>query len=269
MSHLIPTIYNNAVEFMQEESVYIVDDIPTQEEGHVISTDELTDLQNDQLSKNNREHLGCRIKCRKKEGSRWLAEQTIRMRERFYLSSADQLLASCSAALLKRFRLQGRLYVTTHHICFYSNLTKKITGQVLPYTSLAHVEKRRGRLVTNAIKLCFVDEDVPPMFIGSLHNPDKVLSLVQNRLQMLNLIPAGKTLNKGSQTTQISRDVSGNISSLHKNPASAVVPIPHAYTFLSALVFVVVMICFLSAVMVVRVQRLSSTLQQLIASLDN
>lgn len=192
MSLNTPNVDNNDIDFMREESVYIEQDNDAQRNEQRISNNELIISHSNQGSTNSiRENRGkrisCTIKSRKENDSRWVAEQTVHMRERFDLPTDDELLASCSAALLKRILLQGRLYITTHHICFYATLFGKVTKETFPYISLAKVEKRRGGLVVNAIKIYFTDEDVAPIIIGSLNNRERVFTLIQERLHLINL----------------------------------------------------------------------------------
>lgn len=207
MSHFIPNIDNNAVDFLREESVYIEENYHMQKNSQPINIEELNRQPKSTSSSNNVDNSvkrnSSRIKWHKEKDSRWVAEQTTRMHERFDLSTEDQLLASCSAALLKKILLQGRLYITTHHIFFYTNIFGKVTREAFPYISLAQVEKRRGGLVANAIKLQFADENVSPIIIGSLNHREKVFNLIQERLQALNptALEAGSA---GAKTTSIS-----------------------------------------------------------------
>lgn len=221
MSHFVPNIDDNDVDFSREESVYIEQNSHTQKNSQPISTDELTGLPKHALSKHNMENgvkrNSSRLKCRKGKDSRWVAEQAIRMRERFHLSPNDELVASCSAALLKKILLQGRLYITNHHICFYTNLFGKVTKEAFSYISLAKVEKRRGGLVANVIKFYFADPDVSPIIIGSLNNREKLFSLIQERLKILNPAASEQNAKNGDRTSALLKDVSPVTSTRPKN----------------------------------------------------
>lgn len=170
--------------------MYIGEDKHMQKHSQPISIEELGRQSKQTSCSNNVDNVvtrnSSRIKRRKQKYFRWVAEQTVRMHERFDIYPADPLLASCSAALLNKILLQGRLYITTHNILFYKNIFGKITKETFSYMSLKQDEKRRGGFVANAIKLHFADKNVSPITIGSLNHRKKVINLIQERLSILN-----------------------------------------------------------------------------------
>lgn len=224
MSLFIPNIDNNAVEFMREESVYIDGNKHTATNAHAYAANEVSGQTGQAPSTNSVENgvrrNSFRIKGRKEKDSRWLAEQTNRLHERFNLPPSDEIIASCSAALLKKILLRGRIYVTTYHLCFYTSLFGKVTKEAFPYKSLARVENRRGGLVANAIKLYFANEDVSPITIGSLNNRDKVFSLIQERLRILNPNASEEIVKDGDSNSTFSDNVSQIEFAPSRNSAS-------------------------------------------------
>lgn len=126
-------------------------------------------------------------KTRREERQLRLAEeQVVWLRHKFSLPATDQLLTSFSAALLRHILLQGRMYITTSRICFYTRIFGKVTKESFLFSSLARVEKRRGGLVANAIKIYFEDQSIPPIVIGSLNHREKAFEVIQGRLRELN-----------------------------------------------------------------------------------
>lgn len=179
MSQSFPIINNNDNDIMQEKYLYCELDSYRQENNSIyIAAEGMLPLAAaDQSSRSRR---------REQKQSRWNAEQSIRVREIFGLSQSDNVVASFSAALLNTILLQGRMYITTYHLCFFTKLFGRVTNEAFPYTSLAKVEKRRGGLVANAIKIYFADEDVHPVIIGSLNHRERAFGLIQERLRTIN-----------------------------------------------------------------------------------
>lgn len=115
-----------------------------------------------------------------------IAEQLTFLRGKFDLKPSENLIAYFSAAILRhRILIQGRIFITTSYICFYSRIFGKVTKDSFEFTSIKRVKKRRGGLV-NAIKISFLDDAVSPVVLASLNNREKVLELIQDRLRVLN-----------------------------------------------------------------------------------
>lgn len=195
MSQPVPTTDSSTTAngITPEDSVYLEStDGKAQKNSQLqhIATDDTFGQAEDALTINDFENgttdANSRNKRREEKHSRWVAEQSTRVREKFDLSPSDNFVASFSAALLSTILLQGRMYITTHHLCFYTKLFGKVTKEAFSYSSLARVKKRRGGLVANAIKVYFTDEELPPVIIGSLNHREKAFSLIQERLRIVN-----------------------------------------------------------------------------------
>lgn len=168
---------------MRQDSVYIEqNDLTQQKNLLLIATDKTNGHPEQPITTNNLEQrnkcANSRNRCREEKHYRRLAEQNICLRGRFQHFPSDQLVPSCSADLLNTIFLHGRMYITTHHLLFYTNLFGKITKDVFLFISLAKVEKRRCGLIQNAIKFYFKDQDVSPVVITSLNHLEKVFSLI-------------------------------------------------------------------------------------------
>lgn len=175
-------------EFMHADSIYIerkmseagVLDDAYISQGAPSESEAAATLSDETESRNAR-------KRREERQLRNTAEQIAWLRGKFDLKTSEQLIASFSAALLRhRILLQGRLYITTSHICFYTRLFGKVTKDLFEFTSIKLVKKRRGGLVANAIKIYFLDDAVSPVVIGSLNNREKAFEYIQDRLRELN-----------------------------------------------------------------------------------
>lgn len=127
-----------------------------------------------------------RKKTREERQLRFAAEQQLWLRQKFDFQESEQLIASFSAALFRHILLQGRMYITSSSICFYTKLFGKVTKETFLFSSMARVKKRRGGLVANAVKIFFLDTALPPVVIGSLNHRERAYSLIQERLRVLN-----------------------------------------------------------------------------------
>lgn len=174
-------------EFMHADSIYID---PKMSVGNIVddafltqsiaNDSEIPTALNDELEgKNSR-------KRREERQLRTTIEQENWLRSKFDLQPTEKLIASFSAALLRHILLQGRIYITTSHICFYTRLFGKVTKDLFNFASIKRVKKRRGGLVANAIKIYFIDDAVSPVLIGSLNNREKAFELIQGRLRDIN-----------------------------------------------------------------------------------
>lgn len=132
-----------------------------------------------------------RRKARNERAERVAAEEAIWVRQKFDLPDTEQLIASFSAALVKSILLQGRIYITSTTICFYTRIFGRTTKETYPFSQLSHVKKRRGGFVANAIKIYFSGNDVLPVVIGSLNHRERAFSIIQERLRELNPDAAG------------------------------------------------------------------------------
>lgn len=185
------TTNDTTLDYMHANSVYIERD---NKPSHSI-LDETYVQENDVNSATNEQtnakaDINRKRKRREERQLRLASEQMTRLREKFDFPPSEQLIGSFSAALFRTILLQGRMYITTEHICFYTRLFGKVTKEAFPFTAMSRVKKRRGGLVANAIKIYISDDQVTPIIIGSLNHREKVFSLIQERLQILNPIAA-------------------------------------------------------------------------------
>lgn len=125
-----------------------------------------------------------------------IAEQTAWVRNKFGLDESEELLDSCSAALVQKIMLQGRLHITTSSLCFYAKIFGRVTKEQWPFSSILSVRKRRGGFFANSIKITFVDEDVQPVILASLNRREQTLALILSRLSVLS--PAETTARRNS-----------------------------------------------------------------------
>lgn len=114
-----------------------------------------------------------------------IAEQTAWVQNKFELEESDSLLDSCSAALVKKIMLQGRLHITSTAICFYAKIFGSVTKEKWPFSTIHSVRKRRGGFVANSIKITFVNSQTPPVVIASLNRREQTLAIIASRLSVL------------------------------------------------------------------------------------
>lgn len=114
------------------------------------------------------------------------AEHAVWVRDVFDLPGDEGLVASFSAALVKHILLQGKIHITTSAICFYAKIFGRITKECYPFTTISRVKKRKGGFVANAIKIYFLDPNVPAVIIGSLTQRERAFGVIQGRLKEVN-----------------------------------------------------------------------------------
>lgn len=114
-----------------------------------------------------------------------IAEQTAWVRSKFDLEETDALLDSCSAALVRKIMLQGRLHITSSHMCFYAKIFGSVTKEKWPFSIIQSVKKRRGGFVANSIKITFANPETPPVIIASLNRREQTLAIITSRLNIL------------------------------------------------------------------------------------
>eukprot|EP00177_Eucheuma_denticulatum_P003785 GFKZ01006843.1.p1 GENE.GFKZ01006843.1~~GFKZ01006843.1.p1 ORF type:complete len:687 (+),score=86.62 GFKZ01006843.1:360-2420(+) len=114
------------------------------------------------------------------------AEHAVWVRDVFDLPGDEGLVASFSAALVKHILLQGKIHITTSAICFYAKIFGRITKECYPFSTISRVKKRKGGFVANAIKIYFLDPNVPPVVIGSLNQRERAFGVIQGRLKEVN-----------------------------------------------------------------------------------
>lgn len=149
---------------------------------------------------------------------RLAAEQAVWLRSKFDLPPSEQLITSFSAALFRHILLQGRMYITTTTICFYTRIFGKVTKDLFPFSAFSHVKKRRGGLVANAIKIYFLDQTLSPVVIGSLNHREKAFDTIQTRLRHIN--PAA------AEPKETVHDDDGSAASLGSANADSEEPFP-------------------------------------------
>ncbi len=120
---------------------------------------------------------------------RTIAEQTAWVRNKFDLDESDTLLESCSAALVQKIMLQGRLHITNSSICFYAKIFGRVTKERWPFSTIQSVRKRRGGFVANSIKITFNNPDTPPVIIASLNRREQTLAIISARLSVFTPVP--------------------------------------------------------------------------------
>ncbi|CAO1621374.1 unnamed protein product [Jaminaea pallidilutea] len=59
----------------------------------------------------------------------------------------DYLIEDYGAAMVREILLQGRLYVSENHVCFYANILGWVTNIVVPFTDIVSIEKRMTALI--------------------------------------------------------------------------------------------------------------------------
>ncbi|PWN29937.1 GRAM-domain-containing protein, partial [Jaminaea rosea] len=66
----------------------------------------------------------------------------------------DYLIEDYGCALVREVFIQGRLYVSENHICFYANIFGWVTNIVVPFSETVAIEKRMTALIIpNAIQI--------------------------------------------------------------------------------------------------------------------
>lgn len=132
--------------------------------------------------------------------------------EKFPTLPADDVVdASYSCALVKGILLQGRLYVTKSSLLFYAKIFGRVTKEHLPLKSIRSVQKRKSGFVANAIKVTFIDCNMPPMIFGSLNRRERACALIMNRLLAVN--PSAEALREGEEDFSAEEnDNSSNLS---------------------------------------------------------
>lgn len=136
------------------------------------------------------------------------AEQIVWLRRKFSLSDSEQLVASFAAALSRTILYQGRMYITSEYICFYSRIFGKVTKECFSLQSVHHVKKRKGGLVANAIKFYFLEKSTTPIVIGSINQRERAFTLIQQRLAVLN--PDAVTQPSNEEDASV-----GSVGSIH------------------------------------------------------
>lgn len=66
----------------------------------------------------------------------------------------DYLIEDYGCALVREILIQGRLYVSENHVCFYANIFGWVTNIVLPFSDIVSIEKRMtAYVIPNAIQV--------------------------------------------------------------------------------------------------------------------
>lgn len=175
---------NGQPDFMREESIYLDQNVsqPSLDDSFLPKTSITSSV----IDNSNGDDENPKRNRRDERKFRIAVEQASWLRRKFDLPEQEEMLASFSAALSRKILLQGRMYITSERICFYSRILRKVTKESFLFTSLARVKKRRSGLVANAIKFYFIDKSSPSIVIGSLNQRDRALELIRGRLRVLN-----------------------------------------------------------------------------------
>ncbi len=113
---------------------------------------------------------------KKSEKQEWLKKE-------FDLDETDELLDSCSGALLRTVLVQGKIHVTKNYLLFYSSIFGYVTKKKWSFSAIQTVRKRRGKLVANSIKVIFSESTTIPVVLASLSNRSRILNSISLRLQ--------------------------------------------------------------------------------------
>jgi len=120
------------------------------------------------------------------------------VRTKFNLDESDSLLDSCSAALVRKIMLQGRLHITSSSLCFYAKIFGSVTKEKWPFSSIQSVRKRRGGFMANSIKISFLNPQAPSVIIASLNRREAILAIIASRLSVLSPSSGEMTSRTGS-----------------------------------------------------------------------
>ncbi|AET41450.1 GRAM and VASt domain-containing protein Ecym_8163 [Eremothecium cymbalariae DBVPG len=108
------------------------------------------------------------------------------------ISPGEKLLSDFSCALSKDILLQGRLYVSSEHICFYSNILGYVSVVVIPLGEVVQIEKKNtAAIFPNAIAIHTLQKKY---VFASFMSRDTAFDLITNVWNQIVLGPAGSHL---------------------------------------------------------------------------
>ncbi|KAI8824004.1 GRAM domain-containing protein, partial [Fimicolochytrium jonesii] len=90
----------------------------------------------------------------------------------------DLLVDDFSCAWQKEVLIQGRMYISERHVCFYANILGWVHSVELPFASITALEKRNvAAIIPNAIEVSV--GDVKYFFASFLHREESFCLLVR------------------------------------------------------------------------------------------
>lgn len=75
----------------------------------------------------------------------------------FGLHPSEALIEDFACAISRSILLQGRMYITQHHVCFYSCLFGHRTAALLPFAEIGNIRKVTHALINPGIEISRVD----------------------------------------------------------------------------------------------------------------
>ncbi|AAS52215.2 ADR294Cp [Eremothecium gossypii ATCC 10895] len=127
------------------------------------------------------------------------------------VSSSEKLLTDYSCAWSKDILLQGRLYISTEHICFYSNILGYVSVVVIPLKEVVQIEKKNtAGIFPNAIAIHTLQKKY---VFASFISRDTTFDLITN---VWNQIILGPNANK-TTSNQDDKDSGPNLEYQLKN----------------------------------------------------
>ncbi|GAA5824756.1 hypothetical protein JCM3770_007145 [Rhodotorula araucariae] len=80
----------------------------------------------------------------------------------------DYLIEDYGCALQREILIQGRLYISEHHLSFYANIFGWVTSVVIPFSEVCSIEKRMtAYVIPNAIQVATMHARVRLVFEGA------------------------------------------------------------------------------------------------------
>ncbi|BGP30772.1 hypothetical protein JCM10296v2_002529 [Rhodotorula toruloides] len=71
-----------------------------------------------------------------------------------HIPEDDYLIEDYGCALQREILIQGRLYISEHHLCFYANIFGWVTSLTIPFSEVCSIEKRMtAYVIPNAIQI--------------------------------------------------------------------------------------------------------------------
>ncbi|DAZ93214.1 TPA: hypothetical protein N0F65_001566 [Lagenidium giganteum] len=110
----------------------------------------------------------------------------------FDLPKSTKFYRYFSCAIASKFAMHGRMYPTSTHVCFYSNVFGRERKILMPYDSIAEIAKTTTMMIQNAIRITTTagDDYTFTSFWGN--NRDRCFSLIvriRNRALGLTVSP--------------------------------------------------------------------------------
>ena len=97
----------------------------------------------------------------------------------FALPDSEELIEEFNCALHKKILLQGKMYIFSSHVCFYSNVFGYITKRSLPLKDVTSISKAKNVGFPNSIRIVYMGKQ---MFFTSFLSRDEAYKLIVNLL---------------------------------------------------------------------------------------